>query len=135
MSLVFTVAGVGDWILTWIPLRFGSPEWEFGTIVSSFAGLPLVALGFAGLLGAAVARGIRWQIVAMAWVLLLWTLLILAALVVFALDVPLAVAAAQDAIRTGIIKATIKTAFLGMLFSAAFLFLAVSAFRRSRRGQ
>ena len=45
------VAGLGDFVIAWIPLRLGSPEWEFGTVASTLAGLPLATMGLAGLLG------------------------------------------------------------------------------------
>ena len=135
LSLVLTLAGVGDWVLAWVPLRLGNPEWEFGTIVASFSGLPLVAIGFAGLLGSAWARGIHWQVRTVGWVVLVWAVMIAGALVVFFLDVPLALAAAQGPIRLGIVKATVKTVALGVLFSVAFVVIGVAALRRPRSVQ
>ena len=133
VSLALAIAGLSDWVLTWIPLRLGSPEWEFGTVVSTFAGLPLTTMGLAGLLASASARGIRWQVLALGWFLLLWTTLILGAFVIFLLDVPVALAAAQGPIRMGVLKAIVKTALLAVLFSATYLILGVSALRRAAK--
>src|SRR5688572_14265195 len=72
LSLALALAGLSDWVLTWIPLRLGSPEWEFGTVVATFAGLPLITMGLAGLLASASARGIRWQVLTLGWFLLFW---------------------------------------------------------------
>lgn len=132
-SLMLTLAGLSDWVLAWTPLRFGSPEWEFGTIVASLSGLPLLTMGFAGLLGSAVARGVRWQIILVAAIVLLFALLILGALVVFALDVPIALRTVQGPANLGIRKAIAKTTMLGLLFAAGYIVAAIVAFRHARR--
>ena len=131
-SLVFVLAGAADWVLAWIPLRLGNTEWEFATIVSTFSGLPLVTLGFAGLLGSAVARGVRWQLIVLGSVVLLWGLMLVGALLVFLLDVPIALRAVQGPAHLGIMKATAKTVTLGVLFSVVYLVMGVQALRRSR---
>ena len=61
-GLVLAAAGIFDFLLAWYPLGLGSAEWEFGTITASYAGLPLPTMGLAALLGSALARGVRWQI-------------------------------------------------------------------------
>jgi hypothetical protein len=130
-ALVLTTAGVGDWVLAWYPLSFGTVEWEFGTIVSSVSNLPLVTMGFAGLLGSAIARGIRWQVITVSVALLGAALLLLAALTIFALDIPVALAAvAGGTARLGILKAIAKTLFLGGLFAIAYLVAAIGGLRR-----
>lgn len=128
-ALVLTVAGVADWVLAWIPLRLGSPEWEFGTVTASFGGLPLVTMGFAGLLGSAFARGKRWQIIATGWIVLFFALLIVGALLLFILDVPIALRVVQGPARLGILKATAKTVMLGVLFSTAYFIASIGALR------
>ena len=132
-SLVLALAGLGDWLLAWFPMRFGSPEWEFGTVVSTLAGLPLITMGFAGLLASAVARDIRWQVVAVAIAVLLFGTWVLAAFVVFLLDVPIAMRAVQGVARVGIMKAIAKTTMLAVLFSAVYFVAAISALRYARR--
>ena len=131
-ALVLAIAGIGDWILTLIPLRFGTPEWEFGTIAQLFSGLPLVTMGLAGLLGSAVARGSRWQVVTVSWIVLTFATLMFGALIVFLLDVPLALRLATGIARVGIMKAIAKTTLLGTLFIIAYVVGAIGALRRSR---
>jgi magnesium-transporting ATPase (P-type) len=131
-SLVLALAGIGDWVLAWIPLRFGNTEWEFATIVSTFSALPLVTMGLAGLAGSAVARGIRWQLIAVGTIVLVWGLLILVALLLFLLDVPIALKMVQGPPRLGIMKATAKTVMLGGLFSVVYFGIGIQALRRSR---
>jgi hypothetical protein len=130
-SLVLAIAGLGDWVIAWIPFRFGSTEWEFGTIVSTFSGLPLVTMGFAGLLASAVARGVRWQIVTVSTVVLLFALFVLGASVIFLLDVPVALQAVGGIARLGILKAIAKTALLGSLFFTLYLIAGVGGLRYS----
>jgi len=129
-SLVLALAGLGDWFIAWIPLRFGSAEWEFGTVAATFSGLPLVTMGFAGLLGSAIARGIRWQIIAVSSVVLLFAVLVLLASLVFLLDVPVALGAVGGGVaRLGILKAIAKTGLLGSLFFVAYVVAGVRALR------
>ncbi len=132
-SLVLALAGLGDWVLAWVPLRLGSVEWEFGTVVSSFSGLPLITIGFAGLLGSAVARGIRWQIITVAATVLFFAAWILAASILFLLDVPMALRAVQGVAHLGILKAIAKTGLLATLFLIAYSVAGIGALRFARR--
>ena len=131
-GLALTIAGLGDFILTWVPWELGSPEWEFGTIAASFSGLPLVTMGFAGLLGAALARGIRWQLTGMGLLLVALALAMVGALVVFLLVVPVALRAVVGVARTGIVKAIVRTTMLGVVFSVAYLVAGIAALRHAR---
>lgn len=132
-SLALALAGVGDWVLAWMPPHLGNPEWEFGTVAATMAGLPLMAMGFAGLLATGTARHQRWLVVTMTWVLIGFALVVLAALALFLLDVPLALRTVQGTARVGIIKATIKTSFLGLLFATAFGIAGLTAMREAAR--
>lgn len=132
-GLMLAVASISDWTLAWVPVHLGNPEWEFGTVASSIAGLPLMAMGFAALLSSALARGIRWQVITMGWVLVAWSVLLLAALGIFLLDVPLALRTTQGAARIGIIKATAKTAILGLVFITTYGMAGIQALRHTGR--
>jgi hypothetical protein len=132
-SLVLALAGLGDWVLAWIPMRLGSPEWEFGTIASTFAGLPLITMGFAGLLGSAIARGVRWQIIIVSIVVLLFATWILAGSILFLLDIPLALRTVQGIARMGLMKAIAKTALLGSLFLVLYSVGGIAGLRVARR--
>ena len=132
-SLVLALAGLGNWLLAWFPMRFGSPDWEFGTVVSTLSGLPLVTMGFAGLLASAAARGIRWQVIAVSIVVLLFGAWVIAAFIVLLLDVPIALRAVQGVARLGIMKAIAKTSMLAVLFSTVYFVAAIGALRFARR--
>ena len=132
-GLVLGVVGMGDFVLTWVPLGVGSPEWEFGTIAASFSGLPLVTMGFAAMLGSALARGVRWQLLGLGFLLVGLAMALVGALVIFLLVVPVALAAVEGAARIGIVKAIVRTLFLGAVFSAAYVAAGIGALRYARR--
>jgi hypothetical protein len=132
-SLALLVAGLGDTILALVPLRFGNIEWEFGTIAATFAGLPLVTMGFAGALAAAIARGRRLAVLLLAWLVLLWGALVLAGLVLFLTDVPAALRAVGGDAQLGIRKAAAKTGMLGIVFATVYFATGIGSLRRLRR--
>jgi hypothetical protein len=132
-GLVLATVGLTDFALTWLPMELGRAEWEFGTIAASFSGLPLVTMGFAGLLGSALARGVRWQLVAMTVVLLGMALFLVGALVVFVLVVPVALGVVEGAARTGILKAIARTLVLGVVFVAAYVAAGIGSLRQARK--
>ena len=129
-ALSLAIVGIADWLLAWFPLALGNPEWEFGTVVSTFSGLPLITMGFAGLVASAMARGIRWQLVAVGSLMLLWAVLVIGALVIFLLDIPVALRAVQGPARLGILKAIVKTALLGVVFTTVYVIGGIAALRR-----
>jgi hypothetical protein len=133
LGLVLAIAGIGDWILAWIPTRFGNVEWEFATIVSTTAGLPLVTMGIAGLAGSAAARGIRWQLRVTGAVALILAVVLLVVLALFMLDVPVALKMVQGPVHLGVLKATTKTIGLGLLFFAVYGYVGIGALRRARK--
>lgn len=90
-------------------------------------------MGFAGLLGSAMARRVRWQILAVAAAMIIFGVIVLGALVIFALDVPVALRVVEGPARLGIVKAIIKTGAVGLLFALAYFAAAAGAVRHARR--
>jgi hypothetical protein len=119
-ALLLTLAALSDWIIAWIPFNLGNLEWEFGTITATLASLPLVTIGLAGMLSAALARGRTAQVIAIACVLILFGVLIGAALAIFMLDVPVALQSVQGVAHLGIQKATAKNLSMGLIFMAGY---------------
>jgi len=39
------IIGLADVVISWVPLRIGVPEWEFGTAVTTFNNLALMTVG------------------------------------------------------------------------------------------
>ena len=130
-GLILAVVGLGDFLLVWYPTAFGNPEWEFGTVVASFSGLPLVTMGFAGLLGSAVARGVRWQSLVVGWVLVVFGAALLLAYLTFLLDIPLALRAAGEnpTVRLGLGKAIAKTSLIALVFAGSYVGFGVATLR------
>lgn len=128
---LLAVVGLGDFVLAFIPTAFGTPEWEFGTVASVFAGLPLPTLGLALLLGSAYARGKRKTVLALGTLLTLLAVIFGAMLVwMFLSNVPIALkSGAQGDVLLGLKKAIAKTTMLGVVFVAAYLVAGVQAIR------
>ena len=131
-SWVLVAAGLGDTLLAFIPLRFGVPEWEFGTVASTFAALPLITMGLAGLLASALARGRRVAVLLLGWFLVALALSLFSVYIVFLSDVPIALATVQGEVRLGIIKAVVKTSWLGLVFGLTYLVGGIGALRYVR---
>ena len=132
---MITVVAIGDLLLAWYPMNLGVPEWEFGTIAASFAGLPLVTIGLASLFASVLARGSKWGIRIVAGLLLALAAWILAALAIFALDVPMALRVVSPEVAIGLKKAIAKTALLGIVFSAGYSIAAIAALRHAKRAR
>ncbi len=135
IGFVLLVVGVGDFALVWYPMHLGTPEWEFGTIAASFSGLALIAIGFAGLLGAGLALGSRRLLVAVAVVLGMWSVFLAAAYLLFLTDVPMALGSVEGPAALGVKKAIVKTSLLGVTFTVASAVGAYAAIRHLRGGK
>ena len=131
-GITFFVVGLLDLGLTGYPFQFGNPDWEFGTVGSVLNALPVPMLGLALLIGSAAARGWRlglrlWSIVAV-----LAAVAILAALVLYALNLPLAFKTVQEPLlRTGLKKSVLKTLVQALIYPTVFLILSYKAWRHS----
>ena len=110
-------------------LGFGTIEWEFATIASTFAGLPLISMGLFGLLAAGMALPSTRLVVTAALLMLLLAAGIIAGFVVFLTDAPIALASVPETVALGIRKAIAKTTLLAVAFALAYLVAAISALR------
>jgi hypothetical protein len=132
IGLVFTLVGGADLLLTWYPMAWGSPEWEFGTVTAALDGLPVPTLGLALLLGVGAARGQRWLMRTIAVAFALFAILIILAAIMYATNVPIALQAVQEPlIRTGLKKAITKSTIQSVVYPAAFLWIAFKAWRHA----
>jgi hypothetical protein len=134
IGLVFAVVALADLVLVWYPLRFGDPEWEFGTATSVFGGLPLLTMGLMLALGAAVARGNLRLLQIWSVVLAVMGLVLVGVLLMYSRSVPVALEVVTDPIlKVGVQKAILKTALQGVLYPAAFFWIAVLGWKHARR--
>ena len=137
MGLVFTAVGMLDLALSWYPVQIGNPQWEFGTVSKTYDSLPITALGLTLLLGSGVARGARWWVRAVGVLLLLMGLAVATGLVLYALNIPLALTSvAGDPLASlGIKRAIVKALGQGVLYAVVFVVLGISALRHSVAGR
>lgn len=134
-GLMLLVAGWLDIALLWYPPRLGEADWEFGIIAQSLDAMPLPTMGLlltatALLLGR--ARWAVWLAFAAFVVVALW---LLAMGVLFALDVPQALAAvARDArLGPGVKRVLLKAVVFLASYTAGYAAAAVLLWRRARR--
>lgn len=123
VGLAFVVSGSVDFALLWFPTDFGNPQWEFGTVTQSFNGLPILLVGLAMLEGASRACRRRWwHLVAMggAGLLLTWLML---GVVLWALNIPLALGTVPDELRPGVRDAIVKTTVQSVTYGLVLSYL------------
>ncbi len=132
LGLGMAVVGFADVALLYYPARWASIDWEFGTVIATFDGLPLgtMGLGFAAV--ACVAQG--WTILGrvLAGFMLLMTVLLVVLLLVFVLDVPVALRAADAVMKPTLKKAIVKTGSMALVYILVYGTLGVVSFRRLR---
>jgi len=136
MGWLFTVVGLLNTVLIWVPLRFGSPEYEFTSVAASLDGLPLALMGMTFALASSRASGRLKSATAVVVLLVVVTLLVLAGGVLYWLAVPLALNALknQPLPRLGIEKSIVKVTVQVVLYSAAMLTFARMGSRKQPRG-
>jgi hypothetical protein len=138
-GVLLAAIGAVDIVLHWYPASFGSPEWEFGTVATTLGSLPLPTIGLLAVLASALARAVKANLVAVSVVLGLLAVFVAASMVVFLLDVPVALRAvsapAVPPQAAAEIKRTIvRTMAMGLGFGLVYLYGAVVSIRFLLRG-
>jgi len=128
-GLLLVVVGGSDILSQWYPPAFHSAEWEFGTAAVTIASLPLLTIGMTILLASFLSRAKREGVVAMGVAFLCLFLAVGAALVLFALDIPLALRSPPGPALTAIKKAIVRTAVMGFSYEIAYLAAVILSFR------
>ncbi len=143
-GFVLAVAGWVDVGLFYYPSQFGSPEWEFGTIAQTFDAIPLATLGMVLLALGVRARGASVAVSRIVAVVLgIVAVLCLAALVLFVLDVPLALKAMQRAatqanaqraavVSSGLKRGILKVVVFATGYAVAYGWMSVTMWRVRR---
>ena len=131
-GLAIAVVGWFDLALLWYPLRFGDPEWEFGTISAHLDGMPLGTVGLAMLVAGAIGRGWRRGARILAVLCLLVVVGLLAISVIYLLDVPLALPATAPQVRPVIMKAMLKAGVFSATYTVLYAWLAWFLWRCTR---
>ena len=120
-GLLLATIGLTDVALYWYPLAFGSPEWEFGTVASSFGALPLATIGLAAVVGAVLVNRPRTLMMVTAGVLLLLATLIAGAFAMFLANMPMALSAADGPQGPAIHRGIVRTVVKGLGFGSAYV--------------
>ena len=133
VGLAFIVAGGIDLALLWYLSRMGTPEFEFATISSFVAGLPVLTTGLIATgVWAAVTGRKGWMLtVAIVAILMVVALAIFA--VIFATTVPLALRVSELAVKTGIKKAIVRAAVQFVSYGLTYLALGWTLIKASRK--
>ena len=132
VGLAYLIMSLIDIALGWYPINFGSPEWEFGTISGTVAGLSIPTLALYLTLASAFAIE-RTRMVKTAGIVMVVLALILPVLgVLWLTNVPLALkaTATNDVVHFGVKKAIIKTALLFAGYEILYVLAAWKALRR-----
>lgn len=129
LGLVLAIVGFVDVALQWYPISFNSREWEFATISTTFATLPLLTLGLTALLAAFLTLGVRWGVAVMAVLFTLMGIGVVVCYGIFALDIPIALKFANGPAGLTIKKAIVRSLVMGACFGVGYLAAAVVSFR------
>ena len=135
LGAVFVLVGGIDTLLIWYPLSFGTPEWEFGSITASLDGLPVPTMGLVLLMASALHSGSVRLAKIVAVLMLILAVVILLAAVLYAINIPLALRAVQNAgpvATQGMKKSIIKAAVQVLSYPAGYVLMAMRTFKLSR---
>lgn len=135
LGITLTLIGLTDLGMLYFPPHWASLDWEFGTIGATIEGLPLLTVGLGLLAMSSVALGrTRWMRL---WsiLMLLLALFVIAILIVFVLDVPVALRAVQPTGREALQKSIVKTGLMGSLYVVWYAALGIWTWRRIRTPQ
>ncbi len=131
-GVLFALLGIADLGIAWYPVRFGTPEWEFGIATTTMQNLPLTVMGLTLMLASGISRGRRAATLCAASILAFLVSIVMVLGIVFTLDVPLALQAvttepARDVLRRGMLKTGIQTVVYLLMLTP----LAVMGFRHA----
>jgi hypothetical protein len=132
LGVAYLIMSVIDIALGWYPVRFGTPEWAFGTVSATIDGLAIPTLALYLTLCSAIARE-RPIIVRVVSIILICLAIFLAILFILYLTaVPLALkaVAANSVVHLGMEKAIVKALVLFVGYEILYVGGATKGLRR-----
>lgn len=138
LGLAITAVAALDLGLAWVPAQFGNPEWEFGTVTRTFDSLALGTTGLGWLLIWSVVRKVRWALVALGLVFVLLLVGIVGGLVLYWLNVPVALGAVPAEAGTMLKRSVARSSVFGTTYLALYAWLSWftwRAWRAEARGE
>lgn len=131
LGLMLAGAGLVVSVMELLPASLMDPNWEIGAISAFLDSLPLPAIGLGLLVGAGVALGRRVQVWVAGVTFVVLALLIIIGAMLYATDIPLAFQVVSGPeFLSALKKAMAKTAVQVVVYPVAFIWAAISAFRR-----
>lgn len=137
LGLAFLIMSAFDLAFIWYPARFGVPQWEFGALSATVAGLSTPALSLYLILASAIATERPKLVKTVGIVMVLLAVVLPALSILYLTTVPLALkaTAANPAVHLGIKKGIVKSLALGAGYEILFVVGALQALRRRPAAQ
>ncbi|MDT8340642.1 MAG: hypothetical protein RQ751_03945 [Longimicrobiales bacterium] len=132
IGIGFLAVGGVDFLLAWYPTAFGSREWQFAVATQSFSSLPVPTLGLGMLLLGSAQTGRRWWAYLAAGVALVVGLVVLIGVVLWAMNIPLALSQVPDQVATGMYRSILRTAVQALVYPALLTYLGWAGLRIGR---
>jgi hypothetical protein len=132
LGIAYLIMSTIDIALGWYPVRFGTPEWEFGTVSATIDGLAIPTLALYLTLCSAIARErpIIVRVVSIVLICLAIFLAILFILYLTAVPLALKAVATNPVVHLGMEKAIIKAIVLFVGYEILFVGGGIKGLRR-----
>jgi hypothetical protein len=133
VGVAFLLVGLTDIALSWFPMRFGTPEWEFGTISTTLNNLPLPTLGVLILAAWAAATDQKTPVKVFGAVMMVLGVMLVGLVLLYLLTLAPAWSAVQavDSLSAQLIakKGIAKTLVQAAMYPAVYLLVGWKAWR------
>jgi hypothetical protein len=122
-----------DILLAWWPPSFGNSEWKFGTVTTTLASFPLLAMGLVLLAASGMGRGKKWLLRTMTIILVLIVLALVGCAAIYLPQVSPALAGVKDpTIKMGVQRAVLKTVAQLLMYPLVLGWIAWISWRHYR---
>lgn len=132
MGLAFLVVGGMDFLLVWYPPSFASREWQFAVVTRSFSSLPVPTMGLGLLIFASVKADRRWWAFLGAAASAVVALAVVVGVVLWGVNIPLALTQVPDQVATGMYRSIARTAVQAVAYPSLFVYLSLTGLRAAR---
>lgn len=130
LGLALSAVALIDLSFVWFPLRIGSPEWEFATIARTFDALALGTVGLVLILLSVVRGGHRTGLALLAALMTTVTLVLFGAVLIYALNVTVALGAVPAEAKSALLRAIARTGTLMFVYVTLYGWLSWFTWRR-----
>jgi hypothetical protein len=133
LGAVFVAMSMLDLFLGWIPIRFGSPEWEFGVVSATVGALSIPTIGLYFMLCSAISRERVGAAKAVGIAMVVMAVVLLGLSFFYLTTVPLALrtVAANDTASLNMKKAILKWMVLFVGYEGLYIWGGIKGLRRT----